>query len=121
MRKLLTILFLMITLVTQAQRQRILLTKCQTPCEKMSDYDWRDYMEVSEYKEVIDKNFSYKEFEEVFAINIGLPSFRTKKDKLSWMSLITEPKGKKTSALTRSDLNRLELINQHLTNYISED
>ena len=27
MRKLLTILFLMITLVTQAQRQRILLTK----------------------------------------------------------------------------------------------
>lgn len=39
MRKLLTILFLMITLVTQAQRQRILLTKCQTPCEiSYSDY-----------------------------------------------------------------------------------
>lgn len=88
---------------------------------EMSDYDWRDYMEVSEYKEVIDKNFSYKEFEDVFAINIGMPSFRTKKDKLSWMSLITEPKGKKTSALTRSDLNRLELINRHLDNYISQD
>ena len=64
-----------------------------------------------------DKNFSYQEFEEVFAINIGL-AFKSKKDKLNWMSMISEPKGKKASALTRSDLNRLELINTHLANFI---
>ncbi len=83
----------------------------------MSEYDWKDYLEISEYREVIDKNFSYHEFEEVFAINIGL-AFKSKKDKLGWMSLISEPKGKKSSALTRSDLNRLELINTHLANFI---
>ncbi len=83
----------------------------------LSEYDWRDYLEVSEYREVIDRNFSYQEFEEVFAINIGL-AFKSKKDKLNWMSMISEPKGKKTSALTRSDLNRLELINTHLANFI---
>ncbi len=83
----------------------------------MSDYDWRDYLEVSEYRDVIEKNFSYKEFEEVFAINIGL-AFKSKKDKLYWMSMISEPKGKKSSALTRSDLNRLELINSYLANFI---
>ena len=83
----------------------------------LSEYDWRDYLEVSEYRDVIDKNFSYQEFEEVFAINIGL-AFKSKKDKLNWMSMISEPKGKKTSALTRSDLNRLELVNTHLANFI---
>lgn len=83
----------------------------------LSEYDWRDYLEVSEYRDVIDKNFSYQEFEEVFAINIGL-AFKSKKDKLNWMSMISEPKGKKSSALTRSDLNRLELINTHLANFI---
>ena len=86
----------------------------------MSEYDWRDYLEISEYREVIDKNFSYQEFEEVFAINIGL-AFKSKKDKLNWMTLISEPKGKKSSALTRSDLNRLELINSHLTNFIDAE
>lgn len=84
---------------------------------EMSEYDWRDYLEISEYREVIDKNFSYQEFEEVFAINIGL-AFKSKKDKLNWITLISEPKGKKSSALTRSDLNRLELINTHLANFI---
>lgn len=86
----------------------------------MSDYDWRDYLEISEYRDVIDKNFNYQEFEEVFAINIGL-AFKSKKDKLNWMSLISEPKGKKSSALTRSDLNRLELINSHLSNFIDAE
>ncbi len=86
----------------------------------MSEYDWRDYLEISEYREVIDKNFSYQEFEEVFAINIGL-AFKSKKDKLNWMTLISEPKGKKSSALTRSDLNRLELINTHLANFIDAE
>ncbi len=86
----------------------------------MEDYDWKDYLEVSEYRDVIDKNFSYQEFEDVFAINIGL-NFKSKKDKLYWMSLISEPKGKKSSALTRSDLNRLELINTHLAKFIDAE
>lgn len=86
----------------------------------LSEYDWRDYLEVSEYREVIDKNFSHPEFEEVFAINVGF-AFRSKRDKLNWLSLISEPKGKKSSALTLSDLNRLELINTHLSNFIDKE
>lgn len=86
----------------------------------LSEFDWRDYLEMSEYRDVIDKNFSHPEFEEVFAINTGL-AFKSKKDKLNWMSMISEPKGKKSSALTRSDLNRLELINTHLAQFINEE
>ena len=86
---------------------------------EMSDYDWKDYVDIPEYKEIIEKNFSYKEFEEAFAINLGL-AFKSKKDKLSWLSLITEPRNKKKSALTRSDLNRLELINNHLQQFVTE-
>ena len=85
----------------------------------LMEYDWRDYLEVSDYKDIISKNFSYPEFEEVFSINIGLP-FKSKTEKLAWLNLIPEGKGKKASALTRSDINRLELINSHLAQFISE-
>ena len=85
----------------------------------LMEYDWRDYLEVSDYKDIISKNFSYPEFEEVFNINIGLP-FKSKTEKLAWLNLIPEGKGKKASALTRSDINRLELINSHLAQFISE-
>ena len=85
----------------------------------LMEYDWRDYLEVSDYKDIISKNFSYPEFEEVFSINIGLP-FKSKTEKLAWLNLIPEGKGKKASALTRSDVNRLELINSHLAQFISE-
>lgn len=85
----------------------------------LMEYDWRDYLEVSDYKDIISKNFSYPEFEEVFSINIGLP-FKSKTEKLAWLSLISEGKGKKATALTRSDINRLELINSHLAQFISE-
>ncbi len=87
---------------------------------EMTDFDWKDYIEISEYKEIIYKNFSYKEFEEAFAINIGL-EFKSKKDKLAWINMITETKGKKLIALTRSDLNRLELINAHLAQYMVDE
>lgn len=85
----------------------------------LSDYDWIDYIEIPEYKDIIEKNFSYPDFEEAFAINIGL-KFKTKKEKLYWMTLITESKGKKKTALTRSDLNHLELINSHLSKFVEE-
>ena len=85
----------------------------------LMEYDWRDYLEVSDYKDIISKSFSYPEFEEVFSINIGLP-FKSKTEKLAWLNLIPEGKGKKASALTRSDINRLELINSHLAQFISE-
>ena len=98
---------------------RIIKTYGDNDDFEMSDYDWKDYVDIPEYKAVIEKNFSYKEFEEAFAINLGL-SFKTKKDKLSWLSMITEPRNKKKSALTRSDLNRLELINNHLQQYVTE-
>ena len=52
----------------------------------LSEYDWRDYLELSEYKDVINKNFSAPEFEEVFAINIG-GSFKTKGDR-RWASTL---------------------------------
>ena len=97
---------------------RIIKGNGDSPDFDLSDYDWRDYLELSEYKDVISKNFSAPEFEEVFAINTG-GAFKTKTDKLAWLSLLNESKNKK-SALKKSDINRLELINRHLQQFIAE-
>lgn len=97
---------------------RIIKGNGDSPDFDLSEYDWRDYLELSEYKDVISKNFSSPEFEEVFAINTG-GAFKTKTDKLAWLNLLNESKNKK-SALKKSDINRLELINRHLQQFIPE-
>lgn len=86
----------------------------------MSNYDWRDYLEVSEYKEIISHNFTYPEFEGTFAIDLGT-GFKSKKEKLAWFSLLIEPKNKNASSLTRSQINHLEIINSQLSKYVSEN
>lgn len=78
--------------------------------------DWRDWIEVSEYKKKIEENFTVPEFEEAFAINLG-GSFKSRKDKLAWMAMIDEPKGKKKSAITKSDLSKLWIIRDHLAQF----
>lgn len=82
----------------------------------LTEEDWKDYVEVPEFRDIIEKNFSHQQFEEAFAINIG-NSFKSKKDKISWINMVVETK-KKVSALTRSDLNQLEIINTHLQQYM---
>ena len=78
--------------------------------------DWRDWLEVADYKKKIEDNFTVPEFEEAFAINLG-GAFRSRKDKLAWMAMIDEPKGKKKSAITKSDLNKLWIIHNHLAQF----
>lgn len=81
------------------------------------DHDWKDYLEMADYKSIIDKNFSNKLFSETFGICLT-DTAKSKKEKLSWISLIDAPKGKKKTPLTRSDVNKLWLIHDHLRNYI---
>lgn len=82
-----------------------------------SEHDWKDWIEVSDYKKIIEKNFSDQRFVEAFAINIGLP-FKTKKEKLAWITMIETKKGKKQTPLTRSDINYLWRIQNHLSNFV---
>lgn len=86
----------------------------------MDNHDWKDWLEISDYKDIISKNFSNEEFTTLFAINVGL-AFKTKKDKLAWMSMIEQQKGKKAIAMTRSDLNRLWIIREQLHNFVGDD
>lgn len=81
-----------------------------------SEHDWKDWIEVSDFKKIIEKNFSEPHFAEAFAINIGLP-FKTKKEKLAWITMIETKKGKKQTPLTRSDINYLWRIQNHLSNF----
>ena len=99
---------------------RILKEFQETEGFDMADFDWRDYLEISDYKEVISKNFSSPDFEEVFAIDLGI-GFKSKRDKMAWLSFLNEPKGKNGLNLTRSDVNRLESINSHLSKFMMED
>lgn len=99
---------------------RILKEFQETEGFEMADFDWRDYLEISDYKDVISKYLANPEFEEVFAIDLG-SGFKSKREKIAWLSLLNEPKGKNGPSLTRSDLNRLESINSHLSKFLMED
>ncbi len=82
---------------------------------EMEDYDWKDFVEFSEYKEIIEKNYSHDEFSHAFGIPLT-DKDTSKKAKLAWFTLIEPTNGKKHAGLTRSDINRLWLIQQHLSN-----
>ncbi|MDE6855239.1 MAG: DGQHR domain-containing protein [Muribaculaceae bacterium] len=83
--------------------------------------DWVDYIEFSDVKSIVEKNWSVKSendsdfitFEKEFSINIGEP-FKLKKDKLRWITDLNsfrdsweKPKGK---LLTRSQVDTLHII-----------
>lgn len=96
---------------------KILKTYGENADFSLDEYDWTDWIEVSEYKELIDKNYSYATFAETFGI--PLPNKGTsKKDKLSWMALVEPQKGKKKTGMTQSDVSRLWLIQNHLAQYL---
>ena len=85
----------------------------------MDAEDWRDWMEVPDYRDIIDKNFSNGEFEKVFTIETGAPA-KTKKEKLAWLAYVDTSK-KKQQPLTRSDVNRLWVILEHLSKFAEEN
>lgn len=86
----------------------------------ISDYDWKDWVEIQEYKTIISKNYSNDKFAEVFGIALS-PKVTSKKEKLNWLSLIEQPKGKKKVPLTRSDVNILWLIHDHLKKFLPNE
>lgn len=85
----------------------------------MGEHDWKDFIELSEYKEYIEKNYSHDEFSETFGISLS-DKDTSKKAKLAWFALIERTNGKKHSGLTRSDINRLWYIQKHLAKYLPE-
>ncbi len=86
----------------------------------MGEHEWKDFIELSEYKEYIEKNYSHDEFSETFGISLS-DKDTSKKAKLSWFALIERTNGKKHSGLTRSDINRLWYIQKHLAKYLHEE
>lgn len=84
--------------------------------DSLDSYDWKDYLETSDFKQIIDKYYQTDFISNMFSIDIG-DGFKTKKEKLAWLSKIDSPKGKKHDALTRNDINKLWLIRDQLANY----
>lgn len=83
--------------------------------DSLDNFDWKDYLEISDFKQIIDKNYQSEFVNTRFSIDLG-DGFKTKKERLAWLSKIESPKGKKHDALTRNDINRLWLIRDHLAN-----
>lgn len=89
--------------------------------DSLENYDWEDVIEVSDLKGIIDKNFSTPQFADVFTINLNVDETpKTKKEKLSWISLVDVPKGKKQDSMTQADIDKLWLIRDHLAQYVTE-
>lgn len=85
--------------------------------ESLDNYDWKDYLETTDYKQIINKNFQSEYINPRFAIDLG-DGFKTKTEKLAWLAKIDSHKGKKHDALTRNDINKLWLIRDYLSNSI---
>ena len=86
----------------------------------LSQVNWEDYLELNDLRELVDKNFSYPEFSQVFSIDINGSGSKSKKAQLAWFKLAEIPTGKKTTALTKNEVNQLYLILSHLKKYILE-
>ena len=84
--------------------------------DSLDNYDWKDWLEIADYRSIIDKNYSTTQFSDVFSINIG-ENFKTKKEKLAWLTIVDVPKGKKHDALTRAEINKLWLVRDHLAQF----
>ena len=84
---------------------------------EIDDYNWKDLIEIPEYKSIIEKNYSHDVFSSVFGIALT-DKATSRKDKLAWISLIEKPMGKKKTAMTKSDVNRLWLIHDHLNKFV---
>ena len=89
--------------------------------DSLDNYDWRDWLEVADYKSIIEKNYNSPQFADAFSINTSVgDSFKTKKERLGWISPINGPKGKKQDAMTQAEIDKLWLIRDHLANYVEE-
>lgn len=86
----------------------------------MADINWKDYLEVNDLREIVDRNFTYPNFSEVFGIDVFNGGGKSKKTLLSWFKLIDTPAGKKQLALTKNEVNQLFLILEYLKNFIHE-
>ncbi|MBP5228856.1 MAG: DGQHR domain-containing protein [Bacteroidales bacterium] len=90
--------------------------------DSLDNYDWKDYLDISDYKSIIEKNFSSPKFSEAFSIQMSIgDTFKTRKEKLSWMTVADSPKGKKQDALTQSDIDKLWVIRDHLAQFATTD
>lgn len=90
------------------------------PDFNLEDYDWKEWLEITDYKSIIEKNFSNDVFAETFGIPLS-DKATSKKEKLSWLSLIEPQKGKKKMPMTKSDVNKLWMILDHLNNFKSTE
>ncbi|MBO7204594.1 MAG: hypothetical protein J6V29_06530, partial [Bacteroidales bacterium] len=94
--------------------------------EDTDDQDWTDFMTLQDYKEIIDSHWSitkeddtsFVTFEQEFAIQIS-ESFRTKTDKLKWITdLISFSKAWTTTKgrpLSQIEVNEMRSILQNLS------
>ena len=91
------------------------------------EYNWPDYLQASDYKEIIEKNWiltkeddnTYVTFETEFSIRLSdNEPFRSRKDKLKWLNDVISYRNSWTSTkpklLTRSQVDELHLILESL-------
>ena len=91
------------------------------------ELDWKDVMDISEFKTIIDKYWSkrnpnisdFKTFEEKYSFNIGEGN-QTKAEKMKWMSYLNSYKdlwNSDNKRLTKAEVDKLKAIynflNQH--------
>lgn len=104
-----------VSIIKNECERRILKEIEDNEDDSIDNYDWKDYLEISDFKSIIEKNFSNEVISNSFSIDLG-EGIKTRKEKLAWLSLIEQPKGKKNSALTRDEVNKLWLVLDHLKN-----
>lgn len=84
----------------------------------INDYDWKNWVDISDFRKIVDNHFTQGKIAEIFTLPTNKDLVK-KSEKLAWIMTINKGKGNKQILLTQTDVDNLEVISIHLKNYIN--
>lgn len=84
----------------------------------IEDYDWKDWLDINDFKKIVDKHFTQGDFAQIFTLPSN-ENVSKRNEKLAWMGTISKSKGKKAILMTQADVEKLEFISMYLNSFLN--
>lgn len=84
----------------------------------INNYDWKNWVDISDFKKIVDNHFTQGRMAEIFTLPTN-KDLTKKSEKLAWIMTINKGKGSKQILLTQTDVDNLGVISIHLKNFIN--
>lgn len=84
----------------------------------VNNYDWKNWVDLSSLKKIIDNHFTQGNMAEIFTLPTN-KDLTKRSEKLAWIMTINKGKGSKQILLTQKEVDTLEIISIHLKNFVN--